>query len=78
MDEEQNPSSLKSSMKYPQSVMIWGTMSSAGVGNLFFLKYKVTAKVYQNILEDFMIPSSEGLYASTYFIFQQDLAHAKY
>lgn len=76
MDEE--PSCLKSSMKYPQSVMIWGTMSSAGVGNLCFLKYKVTATVYQNVLEDFMIPSSEGLYGGTYLIFQQDLAHAKY
>ena len=32
--EEQNPSCLRSSVKYPQSVMIWGAMSSAGVGKL--------------------------------------------
>ncbi len=30
------PSCLKSSVKFSQSVMIWGAMSSAGVGPLFF------------------------------------------
>ena len=34
-------------------------MSSAGVGKLCFLKSKVTATVYQNVLEDFIIPSAE-------------------
>uniref|UniRef100_A0A3P8UHJ6 Tc1-like transposase DDE domain-containing protein n=1 Tax=Cynoglossus semilaevis TaxID=244447 RepID=A0A3P8UHJ6_CYNSE len=74
--EEQNPSCLRSSVKYPQSVMIWGAMSSAGVGKLCFLKSKVTATVYQNVLEDFMIPSAEDLYGDADFIFQQDLAPA--
>ncbi len=36
--EAQSPSCLKSSVKFPQSVMIWGAMSSAGVGPLCFLK----------------------------------------
>ncbi len=36
---------LKSSVKFPQSVMIWGAMSSAGVGPLCFLKINVTATV---------------------------------
>ncbi len=36
--EAHSPSCLKSSVKFPQSVMIWGTMSSAGVGPLCFLK----------------------------------------
>ncbi len=36
--EAQNPCCLKSSVKFPQSVMIWSTMSSAGVGPLCFLK----------------------------------------
>ena len=61
-------------MKYPQSVMIWGAMSGAGVGKLCFLKSKVTATVYQNVLEDFMIPSAEDLYGDADFIFKQDLA----
>ncbi len=35
--EAYSPSCLKSSVKFPQSVMIWGAMSSAGVGPLLFL-----------------------------------------
>ncbi len=34
--EAHSPSCLKSSVKFPQSVMIWGAMSSAGLGPLFF------------------------------------------
>ncbi len=33
--EAQNPCCLKSSVKFPQSVMIWAAMSSAGVGPMF-------------------------------------------
>ncbi len=36
--EAQNPCCLKSSVKFSQSVMIWGAMSSAGVGPLCFLE----------------------------------------
>ncbi len=35
--EAHSPSCLKSSVKFPQSVRIWGAMSSAGVGPLCFL-----------------------------------------
>ncbi len=41
--EAHSPSCLKSSVKSPQSVMIWGALSSAGVGPLCFLKTNVTA-----------------------------------
>ncbi len=34
--EAQNPCCLKSSEKFPQSVMFWAAMSSAGVGPLWF------------------------------------------
>ncbi len=66
-----SPSCLKSSVK---SVMIWGAMSSAGVGPLCFLKTNVTAPVYQDILEHFMLPSADQLFKDADFIFQQDLA----
>ncbi len=49
--EAQNPCCLKSSVKFPQSVMIWAAMSSAGVGPLCFLKSTVNAAIYQEILE---------------------------
>ncbi len=74
--EAQNPCCLKSSVKFPQSVMIWAVMSSAGVGPLCFLKSTVNAAIYQEILEHFMLPSADKLYGDADFIFQQDLAPA--
>ncbi len=61
--EAHSISYLKSSVKFPQSVMIWGAMSSAGVG-----------PVYRYILEHFMLPSADQLFKDADFIFQQDLA----
>ncbi|XDV36231.1 hypothetical protein PO909_006053 [Leuciscus waleckii] len=58
--EAHNPRFLKSSVKFPQSVLVWGAMSSAGVGPLCC---PLNAAVYQDIFR--------GLHAS--FIFQQDL-----
>ncbi len=74
--EAQNPCCLKSSVKFPQSVMIWAAMSSAGVGPLCFLKSTVNAAIYQEILEHFILPSADKLYGDADFIFQQDLAPA--
>ncbi len=71
-----SPSYLKSSVKLPQSVIIWGSISSAGVGPLYFLKTNVTAPVYQYILEYFMLPSTDQLFKDADFIFQLDLAPA--
>ncbi len=38
-----------------KSVMIWGAVTSAGVGPLCFIKSKVSAAVYQEIWEHFML-----------------------
>ncbi len=74
--EAHSPSYLKSSVKFPQSVVIFGTISSAGVGPLCFLKTKVTATVYQEISKHFMLPSADQLFKDADFIFQQDLTPA--
>ncbi len=74
--EAHSPSCLKSNVKFPQSVMIWGAMSSAGVGPFCFLKTNVTAPVYQKILVHFVLPSADQLFKDADFIFQQDLAPA--
>ncbi len=74
--EAHSPSCLKSSVKFPQSVMIWGAMSSAGVGPLCFLKTNFTVPVYQEIFDHFMLPSADQLFKDADFIFQQDLAPA--
>ncbi|XP_053484848.1 very-long-chain (3R)-3-hydroxyacyl-CoA dehydratase 4 isoform X3 [Ictalurus furcatus] len=66
--ETQNPSCLKSSVKFPQSVMIWGVMSSAGVGPLCFLKLRVNAASTRRFLEHFMLPSADELYGDGDFL----------
>ncbi len=67
---------LKSSVKFPQSVMIWAAMSSAVLVHCGFLKSTVNAAIYQEILEHFMLPSADKLYGDADFLFQQDLAPA--
>ncbi|CAJ0959493.1 unnamed protein product [Ranitomeya imitator] len=67
--ETNNPSCWRSSVKFPQSVMVWGAMSSAGVR---FIKTKVSAAVYQEILEHFMLPSADKLFGDENCILQQD------
>ncbi len=71
--EAHSPSCMKSSVKFPQSVMIWGAMSSAGVGPLCFLKTTSLHPFYQEILEHSMLPSADQLFKDADFIFQQDL-----
>ncbi len=75
--EAHSPSCMKSSVKFPQSVMIWGAMSPAGVGPLCFWKTNITAPIYQEILEHFMLLSADQLFKDADFIFQQDLAPAQ-
>ncbi len=67
---------LEVQCKVSQSVMVWGAMSSAGVGPLCFLRSKVNTAVYQEVLEHFMLPAADQLYGDADFIFQQDLAPA--
>ncbi len=70
----QNPSCLKSSVKFLKSVMIWDAVTSAGVDPLCFIKSKVNAAIYQEILEHFMLPSADKLYGGADFLFQQDFS----
>ncbi len=72
--EAQNQRCLKSSVKFPQSVMIWGAGTSAGVGPLCFINSKLNAAVHQEILEHFMLPSADKLCGDADFLFQQDFS----
>ncbi len=49
--------------------LIWGAMSSAGVGPLCFLKTNITAPIYQDILEHFMLLSADQLFKDADFHF---------
>ncbi|XP_053173288.1 syntaphilin [Scomber japonicus] len=44
-------------------------MSSTGVGPQCFIKSRVNAAVYQEVLEHFMVPSADNLYGDADFIF---------
>ena len=74
--EENQPGCTKSSVKFPQSVMVWGAMAAGGVGQLCFLKSNVNVEVYQQVLEYFMPPAGEEIFRCTDFMFRQDLAPA--
>ena len=74
--EENQPSCTKSSVKFPQSVMVRGAMAADGVGQLYFLKSNVNAEVYQQVFEYFMLPAGEEIFGCADFTFQQDLAPA--
>lgn len=64
---------LKRSVKFAACVMVWGCMSAEGPGKLCIVYEKVNSQIYQEILEYYMIPSSEDLFEDD-FIFQQDVA----
>ncbi len=74
--EAHSPSCLKSSVKFPQSVMIWGAMSSAGVGPLCFFK-PTSLHPFTNKFSStscFLLLTS--FLKDADLIFQQDLAPA--
>ena len=60
------------------SVMMWASMSSAGVGPICFLQstVNVNAAVYLAVLEHFLVPSVGQLYGNEGSTFQHDLAPA--
>ncbi len=69
-----NPSCMTSNVNFLKSVMIWGAVTSAGVGPLCFVKSKVNSAVYQEILEHFMLPSADKLYGDADFLSSRTLA----
>ena len=63
---------LKHSVKHPASVMVWGCVSSRGVGSLCFLSPKTTVntEVYIDLLDAYLLPSVDKLFADDDFVFQ--------
>ena len=60
----------------PQCTVVWGQISAAGAGPLCFLRINITTAVYQEILEQFLLPTTEQLFGGDEFTFQHDLAPA--
>ncbi len=66
--EAHSPSCLKSSVKFPQSVMIWVQCHLLVLVHCVFLKTNVTAPIYQESLEYFLLPSADQLFKDADFI----------
>lgn len=72
-NEAFHPDCLKRKVKFPASVMIWGSMSAKGVGKLHFIDGIVNTDKYLAILEESLLPIMEECLTSRQeFVFQQD------
>lgn len=70
---EFNHQNTKATVKHGGgSVMVWGCMSSAGVGNLHFIDGKMDKFGYLNILKENVKQSAEKLGIANNFPFYQD------
>lgn len=68
-----DPKNLAPTVKHGGgSVMVWGCMSAAGVGNLTFIDGKMDQYIYKNILVQNLEPSARKLGLESEYIFQQD------
>ncbi|GFU65241.1 transposable element Tcb1 transposase [Trichonephila clavipes] len=72
--EEFSPQCLKPTVKYPTKVMVWGCMSSHGVGRLHIVSRTVKAMDYIEILQNKLLPTVNDLLGNHSSIFQDDNA----
>ncbi|GFV18916.1 transposable element Tcb1 transposase [Trichonephila clavipes] len=70
--EEFSPQCLKPTVKYPTKVMVWGCMSSHGVGRLHIVSGTVKAMNYIEILQNKFLPTPRDLFGNQPWIFQDD------
>ncbi|GFU35819.1 transposable element Tcb1 transposase [Trichonephila clavipes] len=72
--EEFSPQCLKPTVKYPTKVMVWGCMSSHGVGRLHIASGTVKAMDYIELLQNKLLPTARDLLGKQSWIFQDDNA----
>ncbi|GFT87102.1 transposable element Tcb1 transposase [Trichonephila clavipes] len=72
--EEFSPQCLKPTVKYPTKVMVWGCMSSHGVGRLHIVSGTVKAMDYFEILQNKLLPTAKNLFGNQSWIFHDDNA----
>lgn len=78
VDEEFTPECKVPTVKHGGgSVMVWGCMSAAGVGEMFVCEGRMDSTKYINVLESALLPSFTTLFGDTNMEsvkFQQDNA----
>ncbi|GFS65696.1 transposable element Tcb1 transposase [Trichonephila clavipes] len=62
--EEFSPLCLKSTVKYLAKVMVWGCMSSNGVGRFHIVRGTVKAMDYIEILQNKLLPTARDLFGN--------------
>ncbi|GFW80592.1 transposable element Tcb1 transposase [Trichonephila clavipes] len=62
--EEFSPQCLKPTIKFPTKVMVWGCMSSHGVGRLHIVNGTVKAVGYIEILQNKLLPTARDLFGN--------------
>jgi len=67
-----NSKNVTPTTKHSKSVMVWGCVSSSGVGKLVEITSKMDAKTYVNILENNLIESANQMAIQNDFVFQSD------
>ncbi|GFS74319.1 transposable element Tcb1 transposase [Trichonephila clavipes] len=67
--EEFSPYCLKPTVKYPTKVMVWGCMSSHGVGRHHIVSGTVKAVDYIEILQNKLLPTAKDLLGNQSWIF---------
>ncbi|GFW70642.1 transposable element Tcb1 transposase [Trichonephila clavipes] len=72
--EEFSSQCLKPTVKYPTKVMVWGCMSSYGVGRLHIVSRTVKAVDYIEILQNKLLPTVRDLFGNQSWIFKDDNA----
>ncbi|GFU61519.1 transposable element Tcb1 transposase [Trichonephila clavipes] len=70
--EEFSPQCLKPTVKYLTKVMVWGCMSSHGVGRLHIVSGTVKAMDYIEILQNKLLPTARDFFGNQSWIFQDD------
>ena len=73
-EEADHPDCYQRKVQKPASVMVWGCISSHGMGDLHFCEGNINAEKYIQILEQHMLPSKQRLFHGRPCLFQQDNA----
>uniref|UniRef100_T1IUA6 Tc1-like transposase DDE domain-containing protein n=1 Tax=Strigamia maritima TaxID=126957 RepID=T1IUA6_STRMM len=70
--EQFHPACVSSQVKFPPSVMVYGSMCTYGVGSLCFIHRNVNSQYYCEIMADHLIPTAKFYFTDNQFIYQQD------
>lgn len=63
-------------VKNPVGIMVWACFSGSGIGHMYRMLAKITInnQVYQDTLDDYLIPSIHELHPEGDYLFMQDSA----